>query len=62
VDYTDGRAMATLWNFPIHGTCYGDSNMLLSGDIMGKVNDYIESAIGGISQFHNADAGTTINT
>jgi hypothetical protein len=57
VDYADGRPMSTLWNFAIHGTCYGDSNLLLSGDIMGKVNDYIERSIGGISQFHNADAG-----
>ena len=37
----------------IHGTCYGTSNMLQSGDIMGYANYIIESTFGGYSMFIN---------
>jgi hypothetical protein len=57
VDDYNGNPLATLWNFAIHGICYGPDNMKYSGDIMGYVNSLIEQQLGGISLFVNADAG-----
>lgn len=57
VDDLNGKPIATLWNFAIHGVCYGPSNMDLSSDIMGRVNALIEQNVGGISLFANSDAG-----
>jgi len=57
IDDSAGNPLATVWNFAIHGTCYGASNMKFSGDIMGKANDYIEQQTGGIALFINGDAG-----
>jgi len=57
IDDEDGNVIATIWNFAIHGTCYGPSNMKFSADIMGKANEMIETQIGGVSLFINADAG-----
>eukprot|EP00753_Platysulcus_tardus_P013096 PLAT3615.4.p1 GENE.PLAT3615.4~~PLAT3615.4.p1 ORF type:complete len:488 (-),score=234.70 PLAT3615.4:215-1678(-) len=57
VDTLDGQPLATVWNFAIHGTCLSPANLKLSGDIMGVSNDEIETSIGGISMFINADAG-----
>ncbi len=49
--------IATVWNFAMHGTCYGPDNMKFSSDIMGATCDNIESKIGGVALFINADAG-----
>eukprot|EP00028_Trichosphaerium_sp_Am-I-7-wt_P004895 CAMPEP_0168525948 /NCGR_PEP_ID=MMETSP0405-20121227/11634_1 /TAXON_ID=498012 /ORGANISM="Trichosphaerium sp, Strain Am-I-7 wt" /LENGTH=288 /DNA_ID=CAMNT_0008548613 /DNA_START=27 /DNA_END=893 /DNA_ORIENTATION=+ len=57
VDDMKGGVIGTIWNFAIHGTCYGPSNMKFSGDIMGHTNTLIEQNIGGVSLFINADAG-----
>lgn len=57
VDTSDGKPLATVWNFAIHGVCYGPDNMYFSSDIMGGVCDQIEETIGGIALFMNADAG-----
>jgi len=57
VDSADGTPMATLWNFAIHGVCYGPDNMKFSSDIMGAACDKIEALIGGVAMFVNADAG-----
>eukprot|EP01096_Ripella_sp_DP13-Kostka_P006594 TRINITY_DN2379_c0_g1_i3.p1 TRINITY_DN2379_c0_g1~~TRINITY_DN2379_c0_g1_i3.p1 ORF type:complete len:373 (+),score=148.20 TRINITY_DN2379_c0_g1_i3:570-1688(+) len=57
VDGDDGKPIATLWNYAIHGTCWGPSNMLFSADIMGGVNTLIESQTGAYSLFINGDAG-----
>jgi len=57
VDNMQGQPIATLWNFAIHGTCYGPENMKFSGDIMGKACEFAEDAIGGVVLFANADAG-----
>ncbi len=35
--------MAVLWNYAMHGTCFGASNLMQSGDIMGMTNAWIES-------------------
>jgi len=57
IDSPTGTPIATLWNFAIHGVCYGPSNMMFSGDIMGYSNELIESTVGGVSLFVNGDAG-----
>jgi len=57
VDTVSGNIIGTLWNFAIHGVCYGPDNMLYSGDIMGVANTMIEEAIGGVALFMNGDAG-----
>jgi len=57
VDTPDGKPLATVWNFAIHGVCYGPDNMQFSSDIMGAVSDVIESDVGGVALFINADAG-----
>lgn len=49
--------MSLVWNYAVHGICFGPSNMKFSGDIMGYTNDVIEQTIGGTSLFINADAG-----
>lgn len=35
VDDVNDKPIATLWNFAIHGVCYGEDNMKFSSDIMG---------------------------
>jgi hypothetical protein len=57
VDTTDGKPIATVWNFAVHGTCYSESNMYFSGDIMGVSCEVIEETIGGVALFINGDAG-----
>eukprot|EP00211_Chloroparvula_japonica_P002877 CAMPEP_0119124318 /NCGR_PEP_ID=MMETSP1310-20130426/3980_1 /TAXON_ID=464262 /ORGANISM="Genus nov. species nov., Strain RCC2339" /LENGTH=456 /DNA_ID=CAMNT_0007114257 /DNA_START=195 /DNA_END=1565 /DNA_ORIENTATION=+ len=57
VDDVQGNALATLWNFAIHGVCYGPDNMKFSSDIMGGACDSIEAMGGGVAIFMNADAG-----
>jgi len=57
VDDAQGNPIATIWNFAIHGVCYGPENMKFSGDIMGLTNSIIEQKTGGVSLFINADAG-----
>jgi len=57
VDDLEGNPIATLWNFAIHGICWGPDNMLFSGDIQGGSCEHIEQLIGGVALFVNADAG-----
>ena len=56
-DDSDGKPLATVWNFAIHGVCWGADQLLSNGDIMGGANEAIETLIGGVSLFINADAG-----
>jgi len=57
VETVAGEPIAVLWNFAIHGTCYGPVNMLTSGDIMGKACEFIEEKLGVPALFVNSDAG-----
>jgi len=57
VDDAAGNPLATLWNFAIHGVCYGPQNLQVSGDIMGKACEEIENNVGGVALFINGDAG-----
>uniref|UniRef100_A0A6B2L787 Neutral ceramidase n=1 Tax=Arcella intermedia TaxID=1963864 RepID=A0A6B2L787_9EUKA len=54
---SNSQPIATIWNFAVHGVCYGPDNLQFSGDIMGKACEIIEKDIGGIALFINADAG-----
>ncbi|BBM83995.1 neutral/alkaline non-lysosomal ceramidase N-terminal domain-containing protein [Candidatus Uabimicrobium amorphum] len=45
VEALDGKPLAILFNFAIHGTCYGSSNMKFSGDVMGVAERNIEKSM-----------------
>ena len=58
VDTYNNTPLATLWNFAIHGVCWGPDQMKFSSDIMGGANEILESSGKyGIALFTNADAG-----
>lgn len=43
---TDGRPMALLWNYAIHGTLLGKENLLLSGDVTAAASQELERTLG----------------
>jgi hypothetical protein len=49
----DGRPLAMVWNYAIHGTALGRDNFLLSGDLMAEAAARIERALGAPSLFVN---------
>src|SRR5262245_7037432 len=53
----DGRPVAVMWNYAIHGTALGRDNFLLSGDLMGDAGERIERAIGAPALFVNGAVG-----
>jgi neutral ceramidase len=53
----DGRPIAAIWNYAIHGTALGRDNFLLSGDLMGEASARIERAIGAPALFVNGAVG-----
>lgn len=55
VDTLAGEPLATVWNFAIHGTCLGSSNLNISGDIMGAATNAVEAEVGAVALFINAD-------
>jgi len=58
VDTVGGAPVATLWNFAIHGTHFGTSQMQLTADIMGSCSNKLEAAGGaGIALFMNGAEG-----
>jgi neutral ceramidase len=59
VDKLDGTPLATLWNFGVHGTCYGSSQMKATGDISGVANEIMEKNGLGIALYMNAASGDT---
>ena len=46
-----------VWNYAIHGTCWGPDQMMSNGDIMGGVNSVLEIMNAGTAMFINGDAG-----
>jgi neutral ceramidase len=38
IDDTKGNSLATIWNYAMHGTCYGPENMKFSNEIMGNAH------------------------
>jgi hypothetical protein len=52
-----GAPICALFNFAVHGTCSGQSNMLFSADCMGEMERTIEAGLGGIAIFTNGAEG-----
>jgi neutral ceramidase len=57
VDGKDGRAIATVWNFAIHGTMHGAGNSKFSADVMGLVNSSLSTKKHGLILFLNGSEG-----
>jgi hypothetical protein len=57
VDNLDGTPLATVWNYAIHGTSYGDDNLKYSPDNMGAVSAHVEQNVGGVALFINGSEG-----
>ena len=57
IDKTDGKPLAILANYPIHGTVLGQENTKISGDVSGVVSDYVEDSTGATVLFINGAAG-----
>ncbi|MBX7121449.1 MAG: neutral/alkaline non-lysosomal ceramidase N-terminal domain-containing protein [Opitutaceae bacterium] len=53
----DGRTIALVANYPIHGTVMGSQNLLISGDVAGIVSAYVERKSGAPLLFINGAAG-----
>ena len=53
----DGRPVAALWNYAIHGTALARQNRLLSGDLMGAAGAQIERRLGAPALFVNGAVG-----
>jgi hypothetical protein len=49
----DGRPIAVVWNYAIHGTMLGPANLHLSGDVMGLASLDLERTLGVPSLFVN---------
>jgi neutral ceramidase len=53
----DGRPVALLWNYAVHGTALGRANSLLSGDLMAAASARLERETGAPVLFVNGAAG-----
>jgi neutral/alkaline ceramidase-like enzyme len=53
----DGRLLAVIWNYAVHGTALGRDNFLISGDLMGEAGTRIEREIGVPALFVNGAVG-----
>jgi neutral ceramidase len=53
----DGRPIALLWNYAIHGTMLSPENMRLSGDVMGETSRALERELGVPALFVNGAVG-----
>lgn len=57
VTAVDGRPIALMWNYAIHGTALGHGNFQLSGDLMGEASARLERETGVPVLFVNGAAG-----
>jgi len=46
VTRSDGRIVATLFDYAIHATCLGSKNYTVSGDVLGLAEQFIEKILG----------------
>lgn len=53
----DGRPVAVVWNYAIHGTALGRDNFKISGDLMGDAAARIEEQLGAPALFVNGAVG-----
>lgn len=54
---TDGKPVAAVWNYAIHGTMLGRKNFELSGDVMGDASARIEEQLGAPALYVNGAVG-----
>lgn len=59
IDKMNGTPLAVVWNFAIHGTAFGDSNLSFSADVMGAVSAKVEADLGVPALFANGAEGDT---
>jgi hypothetical protein len=57
LEYADGRPLALVANYPMHGTVLGDDNKLITGDAPGIVAEYVEEKLGAPMLFIQGAAG-----
>lgn len=57
IDHEDGKPLALISNYPIHGTVLGGASMVISGDAPGVVSEYVEEETGAPLLFINGAAG-----
>lgn len=57
IDKPDGKPIALMANYPIHGTVMSGANLKISGDAPGTVAEYVEEKIGAPMLFINGAAG-----
>ena len=57
IESEDGKPIALIANYPIHGTVLGERNLEISGDAPGIVSEYVEQKIGAPLVFINGAAG-----
>jgi hypothetical protein len=53
----DGKLIALLANYPIHGTVLGEENLKITGDVLGVVSQYVEKKLGAPMLFINGAEG-----
>jgi neutral ceramidase len=57
LEKADGKLLALIANYPMHGTVLGPGNLLVSGDAPGVVEEYVEEKLGAPMLFINGAAG-----
>ena len=57
IDNADGKTLALISNYAIHGTVLGGESLAISGDAPGIVSEYVEQEIGAPLLFINGAAG-----
>ena len=57
LEKADGKLLALVANYPMHGTVLGPQNLLISGDAPGVVADYVEQKLGAPMLYVNGAAG-----
>jgi hypothetical protein len=57
LEKTDGKLLALVANYAMHGTALGGENQLISGDAPGIVADYVEQKLGAPMLYANGAAG-----
>ena len=55
IDHADGRPLALVANYAIHGTVLGQANLQISGDAPGVVSNYVEGKTGALPLFVNGE-------
>jgi hypothetical protein len=57
LEKSDGKLLALIANYAMHGTVLGEQNLLISGDAPGIVADYVEQKLGAPMLYINGAAG-----